>query len=67
MFILLIINEDFSYKIALAWDQNWAIISTGIVTSSNPIISQDNQARNQWYLQDITMNLIFQQHTEPAS
>lgn len=67
MFPLLIINEDISYKITLAWDQRWAIISTGIVTSLNPIIPQDRQARNEWYLQEITMNLIFQQYTKPAS
>lgn len=67
MFPLLFINEDFSYKITLAWDQKWAINTIGIVTSLNPIISQDSQARNEWYLQEITMNLIFQEHTKPAS
>lgn len=46
MFPLLVVNEDLSYKIALAWDQKWAIITTEIVTSLNSIISQGNQARN---------------------
>lgn len=67
MFSLLIINQDFSYKITLAWEQRWAILSIGIVTSLNPIISQDSQARNEWYLQEITMNFVFQQHTELTS
>lgn len=67
MFLLLIANEDLSYKITLTWDQKWAIISTEIVTSLNSIISQGSQARNEWYLQEIAINLIFQQHTEPVS
>lgn len=50
MFPLFIINEDFLYKITLACDQRWAIISTGAVTDLNAIISQDRQARNEWYL-----------------
>lgn len=50
MFPLFIINEDFPYTITLACDQRRAIISTGAVANLNAIISQDSQARHEWYL-----------------
>lgn len=50
MFPVIFINEDFSYKITLAFSQRWAMIITGARTSLNFILSQHRLARKEEYV-----------------
>lgn len=47
MFPVIFINEDFSYKIMLAFGQRWAVIITGALTVLNFIIPQRSLARKE--------------------